>query len=112
MSSIELFFDIWLYDVCFFSSASLMHRKQIGKMPRIHGYHHRSGAQTMNGFLQHINMFGPPSIVLSRLLHNYLNTGTAERTRRYLLSTRVFETRHALLSRVLRRCTLRQQIYS
>jgi hypothetical protein len=87
--SIELIFGVWLYDLCFFPVHYLMHRKEIGKMRRIHGYHHRSGAQTMNaletvqhsyidGFLQvvvnilvqHISPFGGPKHVFSKLLHN------------------------------------------
>jgi sterol desaturase/sphingolipid hydroxylase (fatty acid hydroxylase superfamily) len=87
--SIELLFGVWLYDLCFFPVHYLMHRQEIGKLRRIHGYHHRSGAQTMNaletvqhsyidGFLQvvvnilvqHISPFGGPKHVFSRLLHN------------------------------------------
>ena len=87
--SVELLFGIWLYDLCFFPVHYLMHRKEIGKMRRIHGYHHRSGAQTMNaletvqhsyidGFLQvfvnimvqHVSPFGGAKHVFSKLLHN------------------------------------------
>jgi hypothetical protein len=53
-------------------------------MRRIHGYHYRSGAQTVqhsyiDGFLQvivnnimvhHTSLFGGPKYVLPRLLHN------------------------------------------
>lgn len=87
--TIELLFGIWLYDLCFFPIHYAMHRHELGKMRKVHGYHHRSGKTTMNaletvqhsyidGFLQvfvnivvqQISPFGGPKHVFSRLLHN------------------------------------------
>jgi sterol desaturase/sphingolipid hydroxylase (fatty acid hydroxylase superfamily) len=85
----EVLFGVWLYDLCFFPIHYAMHRHELGKMRKVHGYHHRSGKTTMNaletvqhsyidGFLQvfvnimvqQISPFGGPKHVFSRLLHN------------------------------------------
>lgn len=85
---VETLFGIWLYDLCFMPIHYLMHNLKVGKVKRLHGYHHSSG-NTLNalqtvqhsyidGFLQvfvnimvqQISPFGGPKHVMSRLLHN------------------------------------------
>ena len=86
--AIETLFGIWLYDLCFMPIHYLMHNWKLGRVRRVHGYHHRSGT-TLNaletvqhsyidGFLQvfvnimvqKVSPFGGAKHVMSRLLHN------------------------------------------
>ncbi len=86
--AVETLFGIWLYDLCFMPIHYLMHNWKLGRVRRVHGYHHRSG-NTLNaletvqhsyidGFLQvfvnimvqKVSPFGGAKHVMSRLLHN------------------------------------------
>lgn len=86
--AVETMFGIWLYDLCFMPIHYLMHNWKVGRVRRVHGYHHRSG-NTLNaletvqhsyidGFLQvfvnimvqKVTPFGGAKHVMSRLMHN------------------------------------------
>eukprot|EP00531_Pseudo-nitzschia_arenysensis_P010525 CAMPEP_0116152036 /NCGR_PEP_ID=MMETSP0329-20121206/20428_1 /TAXON_ID=697910 /ORGANISM="Pseudo-nitzschia arenysensis, Strain B593" /LENGTH=413 /DNA_ID=CAMNT_0003648713 /DNA_START=19 /DNA_END=1261 /DNA_ORIENTATION=- len=86
--AVETLFGIWLYDLCFMPIHYLMHNWKLGRVRKVHGYHHRSG-NTLNaletvqhsyidGFLQvfvnimaqKVSPFGGAKHVMSRLLHN------------------------------------------
>lgn len=90
---VELFFGVFLYDLCFFPIHYLMHHSKWGEMRKVHGYHHRWSTHSLNsletvqhsyidGFLQvvvnilvqQISPFGGPKHTMSRLMHNIVVT--------------------------------------
>lgn len=93
--AIELIFGVWLYDLVFFPVHYLMHHSKLGKLRKVHGYHHRVTSHSLNaletvqhsyidGFLQvavnvlvqQISPFGGfgHKHFLSRLAHNIVVT--------------------------------------